>query len=265
VAKRQNPGAHQRRASKLDTARKDFISAMKELAEERIPNNPQTALVEEVFPKWRDAGSTPAATSPRFRFRTGTHIDEENKRARRREIIEEWARRFWLLGTNGEPADWIVAYAEELCQEPSGEWRDGPIRLGGLGHPGPGFNQLSLPMKDPEPRPGEAFADFRKRARHALTVYLDHLERTYGPNKAVAPARPKIAGNPSPRSPEHFRWLVLFQCCKWKLSKIHAAYGQAVGNPEDKEFTAIYLAIKRKAELLEISLRRREYSTKTPL
>jgi hypothetical protein len=58
VANRRTP------ANKLDTARKDFFLAMMELAEEWIPNNPHTALVEEVLPKWRDAGSTPAPPLP---------------------------------------------------------------------------------------------------------------------------------------------------------------------------------------------------------
>jgi hypothetical protein len=250
VAKRQNPPRTvQTPANKLNTARKDFISAMKELAEEQIPNNPHTALVEEVLPEWRIAGSKPAPATARFRFQTGTSNEAAKRAARRRKIIEQWARRFWLLGTDGEPADWIVAHAEELCQKLSCEWRDGPTRLGHPNvHPGQGFHQLSFHMTDASPRPGEAFADFRKRARQALTVYLRHLESTYGLKKAVVRAGPKIAGNFSPRSLEHFRWLVLYQCCKWKVDEIRAVSGHI-------EFDAVYTAIALKADSLQISLR----------
>ena len=65
MAKRQNPPKAVRTpANKLDTARQDFFLAMEQLAEEQVPNNPHTALVEEVLPKWRDAGSTPPPAIP---------------------------------------------------------------------------------------------------------------------------------------------------------------------------------------------------------
>jgi hypothetical protein len=262
VPKRQNPAKAVRTpANKLDTARQDFFLAMQQLAEEQIPNNPYSALVEDVLSKWRDAGSTPGPTTPgkRFRFRTSDINEAAKRTGRRRAIIEEWARRFWLLGTDGEPADWIVAYAEVLCQKLSGEWRDGPTMLSQLNSVSgprqldPWIGALVIPMTDPTPREGERFAHFKKRARHALTVHLHQLESTHGRNNAVVPVTPQSADYGPKKL--YFRWLVLYQCCKWKLSQIHAASGYSVGNPKAKDFNAIYQAIKRTAALLQLSLR----------
>jgi hypothetical protein len=180
--------------------------------------------------------------------------------ARRREIIEEWARRFWLLGTDGEPADWIVAYAGDLCQKLSGEWREGRTTLSQLNSVsgprqlGPWIGALVIPMTDPTPRDGEAFANFRKRARNAFAVHLHQLESTHGRNNAVVPVAPQSAADYGPKK-LHFRWFVLYQCCKWKLSRIHAESGYSVGNLAAKDFNVIYQAIKRKATLVQLSLR----------
>jgi hypothetical protein len=259
VLDRYNAGADQIPASKLDLAREDFISAMMRLAEEQIPNNPHTALVEEILPKWQVAGSTPATaehlTSRRHRFRWAS-AEERAKQAEARkqarlQIIEKWTLRFWLVGTDGKPADWIVKYAELLCQTLSGERRDGATRLG---HPsgdrGPAIMLLPVLMKDPFPRDNEPFAEFKKRARHAVTAHLKRLEKTHALKNAVAPVAAKLAASPSPRKLDHCRWLVLYQCCAWTLADIKEKYGQHVNDDN-----AIWKGVQRKAQVLGIKLR----------
>src|SRR5262249_55542269 len=87
------------------TARQDFFLTMIELAEEQIPNNPHTALVEEVLLQWKTAGTKATNPTPykRFRFRPSDMKEAEKQAARRKEIIEEWARRFWLWAPAAPP------------------------------------------------------------------------------------------------------------------------------------------------------------------
>jgi hypothetical protein len=252
---------HQSPGDKLQKARNDFILAMQQLAEERIPDDPHSALVEVAFPAWRDAGRTSKSSSDsrRFRFRPEQqHADERAKLELRKQILNAWARYFWLVDKDRQPVDWILEYAEARCQKLSGEWRAGPTRLGRLlgerstSHPWIGA--LVIPMIDPRPGKGELFADFKKRARHALTVHLLHWERRNVQGEGASPTANCAAENKA-KSLHHYRWLVLYQCCRWKLEKIQAEFGSTVGNPKDKEFTAIWLGLSRKAELLRLLLR----------
>lgn len=245
---------HQRDEAKLQKARNDFILAMQQLAEERIPNNPHWALVELAFPAWRDAGPRRKDNSDprRFRYRPEQqHADERVKVELRKQILKAWAHYFWLVDKDRQPLDWIVEYAEKFCQRESGEWRDGPTPLGRLSSasgqyivPAPFFPELRIPMADPSPRDGEAFSEFRKRARAAFFTHLRSLKRRY--SQAVRPAKQE---NATADPHDHFKWLLLSQCCGMKLSDIRLKY------PYVHSEAAISLGVKRAAGLLGIARR----------
>lgn len=246
-------------------ARNDFILAMQQLAEERIPNNPHSALVELAFPAWRDAGRTRKNSSdPRpFRYRPKQqHADERAKLELRKQILESWSRYFWLVRKDDQPLDWILQLAEEFCQKSSGEWRAGPTPLGQLSSasgqsklPEPLIPELRIPMADPWPREDEQFPEFKKRARDALKANLRSLARRY--SQAVRPSR---QGTPKAEPHDHFKWLVLSQCCGWKLAQIRLKFSYVGSN------AAISLGIKRAAELLGMARRSelRKTLSKTP-
>jgi hypothetical protein len=258
VAKRQSqPRLPKTPADKLRMAQQDFILAMYELGDQGIPNNPLSALVEEVLREWQSAGTVSPGTPKRFRYLSSEQSDAIGaaRRERRKQIIEDWARRFWLLGTDRQPADWIVAYAQKLCQKLSGEWREGPTRLGRLnsapGEPAPAhkwIGLLAIPMADPDPREGEPFCEFKKRARRALTVHLRALA-TKQVRQFTAPRPPKVVSKIESHRLDHFKWLVLFQCCEWQQHRILTKYSY-VGS-----YQAISVAIRRTAALLGISVR----------
>ena len=55
---------------------------------------------------------------------------------------------------------------------------------------------------------------------------------------------------PNKVGPEHFVWLVLFQCAEWRLDSIREKYGTSVSSRQ-----AVHTAIKSAAGLIELTLR----------
>jgi hypothetical protein len=242
--------------TEVEAARLNFIVAMHELANEDIPNNPLSTLVQEVWPEWQRSGANPVTISTRFRYISAKERRDREATTcgRRREIIEQWARRFGLV-SGVEPADWIVSYAENLCLKLSGELREEPTTLGQHGsaqdqkrQAPPWLGGLLVPMADPYQREGESIAQFKKRARRALTVHLHAFAGKRDP-KLTASEGKKRTGKCEPQKLDHFKWLVLFQCCRRKLREIRANHTHIDSDQ------AIWLGVKRMAALVGITLR----------
>jgi hypothetical protein len=231
---------------------------MAQLADDGLPNSPYSVLVQEVVPEWQQAGAThtnsPSETPTRFRFRPEqSRAAEKVKLEHRKLLVEVWARYFRLVGADDQPLDWIVPYAEDLCQKRSGEFRDRPIMttLGQLAS-GAGLPRsdvaLTLPMTDPFQGDGESLAQFKKRVRRAVAAYFEAAVRD-----SMRPPQRKSAKTVGKRDNlMHSKWLILFQSCGWTLAKIRNEYGRHIAQDDT---TAIWHGIERKAQLLGIKLR----------
>jgi len=250
----ERPRSRRNPADKLKAAQLDFILAMQQLAAEGVPNNPLSVLIEEVYQEWRRAGHSTPGEHDRFRYSSlaETQAREQQrtaKEAARREqqmrLIDKWARKYWLVGTDGKPANWIVAYAEELCRRLSGEQREGPVTLGGLnsatGGPSlPLIGALIIPMADPQRQGGESSSEFKKRVRSAVTNRLNKLD-TSNRVKSATPKRQNSIRKP--HELDHYKWLLLRRC-GWKLKDIRKKY------PYVDSAQAIRQGIQRKGALL---------------
>jgi hypothetical protein len=238
--------------------------------------NPWNRLRWEAFPKWQEAmDPTPPPHSDQLRRVYRGYLAAKEDAARReaacKAILEAWAIECWLVEQTGgpalKPAGWIVEEAQDCCQlwnRPAGG--DTPGSLAGSvgtafskGLPPPPwlepFGGLTIPMDNPRRRDDETWPDFKKRARKALTR---HLKRMSG-GKDPWPAVPKTLQVPKARSPklDHFEWLVLYQCCAWRLAAIRALY------PHVGTDSAIYMGLKEKADLIGLALRPRGAFKKT--
>jgi hypothetical protein len=103
-------------------------------------------------------------------------------------------------------------------------------------------------MNQPDQLEDETLQDFKSRARKAFNVYLKGLSL----RKQIRPDRRKRV-MPKRKEPklDHYEWLVLYQCCGWRLAQIREHY------PHVGTLPAIWMGIRDKAGILRLALRPR--------
>jgi hypothetical protein len=265
---RKTRGPNQSMEQKRTLARVDFFDAGLYMPEECFDLlDPWYQLRSEIFPKWREVmASQPTEKTGRIRpfYHQGLGLNDDKirKSATCTALLETWARDSWLVEqTNGQPcrpADWIVSRAQHCCElwdaPPTASPRIGEF----LGYIGPfdgllppkfDVKGLIIPMDEPRQRSDESCLEFTKRARKAFNRHMKRLSVGNALEPTTPPAKPPL--KPAPRNLNHFQWLILYQCCKWPLSKIRSRYPH-VGTDQ-----AIYMGLKEKAKLIGIALRRR--------
>jgi hypothetical protein len=262
VAKTRGP-IRPKDTAALNLERQRLFLAMQELHQDAVPGNPLTALLNETVTALAASESMSSAETFRYLGLEETRRRERLRERTRRRILEKWARDAQLLNADGQPAAWIVDYAQrvwasankqpELAGRPRSIFDptsepDDWYPLGRGVPPNQSIGILEVPMADPYQQVGEPFAEFKKRARKALTRYFSTLARRHPRStsqKEMNPVSQKQVGL------DHHKWFLLFQCCRWKQTEIRSKYPH-VHSPQ-----AISNGIRRIANTLGLSVRDR--------
>jgi len=253
-------------------------------ADQPVEGNPIRLLREQVWPMWHEVMHRPVHPArvkqdpgpPRTTRRNFIDFLADRERETRdlTELLDRWATacRFIELDDAGQlrPAQWMIEYARQICsswsrtelaQDKPLSWATRSRETESAGTEGvspaaaampitPSY--LAIPMDHPIPLPGESSGQFKKRARRALTAYLYISEHApalgavpgiaAGSTRAARPRDRKLDGL------DHYRWLVLFQCCGWPLNRISASASHQT--PQ-----AIWQGCAAKATLVGIKIR----------
>lgn len=261
--------------SDVQLARQEFIFALNRIAQRRIPGNPWQRLKDETWPEWN---RTFHPTTPPGRRRYVT----ENERLQldallaarqgvsassKKKLLRAWAESCGLGSEDAgkfTPAQWLMTTAEQLCEG----WSAGSVGMvalsegnspseqvaNPLGQPKylPPLNCIPVPIDFPNGSDRGAWKTFRKRVRATVTQWLNNAQREH-----QAPPDPTLERcREGQNTTDHFDWLVLYQCCGWKLTDIGASYHlphQAI----ESFAPTIATALKRKAKLIGITVRKR--------
>lgn len=264
-----------------------FLKALMEIEKSgfgglSVDGNPIQLLREQVWPKWREVMHHPPRSGvkqyldpPRNRRRNYIEFlaEQEQEATALDELFDRWANdcRLMELDDAGKtrPAQWVIAYARQICwawsrtelgEDKPLSWtarlsgqedREHLQSAGAEARPPAAPTSLTFPMEPAIPEEGESWRGYTRRARRSLNAYLRILEHT---QTLGTPAPITIGSTGAARTRvrkldgmDHFRWLVLFQCCEWPLKKIEAA---SLRTPQ-----AIWQGIAEKAKLVGIKIR----------
>ena len=261
---------------KQEEAQIKFLRALLEIykfgyAEKTVAGNPLQVLRDEVWPKWHAAMHAPVPKE-----RTGNYLDFLAERHRTdvavSELFAQWAVDFSMLELDQEnkPSAWVIAAANQICrawsktelgQEEPLWWASRLRQSSGIETYGgvtltsvePSATGIFVPMDYPSPRLDEQWKEFRRRAKNALVAHLDILEHTqhFVDPEVIGTSR---RGAKSPRRKrdglEHYRYLVLYQCCGWPLKDIAGRHGptlQAVSQGLREKRALLGLAVREHA------------------
>ena len=234
-----------------EIARNKFLIALLEIERSGIKGspvdgNPLQLLRQEIWPTWHDAmypkhdATCPNLRGARRKPYPGVRGDIEKRNSGIAEGFDQWAEKCRLVeldkGGALRPAGWAVKFAYESCKTWSKEK---------LGIPsGPPWwvraNQSSSPVDlesstvtasyvsfhvdDLSRRPGESRKQHKRRFLKAASA---RFEQICGCGDFGAPAG--FGGRTKPRKKvdeaesdplQHYKWLILYQCCGWEQSKI---------------------------------------------
>jgi hypothetical protein len=246
-------------------AKRQFIDKLLELYERKIPDNPIQKLQTDVWPNWHKL-----THDPRPRGWRGMCLKRDlHKEAW--QLLSRWAVEFSLIevidANEYRAVEWLVIFAQLLCTDwsrgelklkapPTNRWRRLEDSSEILEAEQTRQDALIIPMDCPTRRQGETWKQFGIRAARALREHLFVLQNS-SDLATPSPFKPKSRGYKTPRErqfdPNHFEWLILYQCCKWPLAKIYDHMPVKVGTPDGR---AIYQALKDKSLRLGLLLRR---------
>jgi hypothetical protein len=250
--------------SKSDIARTCFLQALHDIERHGIEGNPLQVLKQDVLSKLSDIKKN---SEGRSAYERRFYSDVAACKQAFSEALDHWARDCWLVvpsrtGTGVIPAKWVLTYAKALCDEwiegRSGSgvmpWWTRQFQLPAEGQGG----VLCIPMDDPSCRPDEPLKDFKKRVRKAVTAYLRNREAGRSldaplPLSNGRKASGDIPGTQTPRL-DHYKWLVLYQCCRWSLEVIREE-SPRLGTASLLTTVGIWRGVQRAAALVGLKLR----------
>jgi hypothetical protein len=264
-------------------ARNDFLIALLEI--ERfgidglpVDGNPLRELRQRIWPAWHDAMHPKTGNTKRRRYRDFcSKIEERNQAiAAMADQIEHWARACHLVERDElgklRPAGWVVKFAWECCDLWSKKalgifaaqtwWsRASLMSL----HPGAGSNAIetvnvSFHLDDVTCRQGESRKEFNRRRLRAVRAVFEKNGEDFACPAPVGGSRigrPKKAKKTESDSPHRYKWLILYQCCGWKQSRISQP-------PYQRTQQAVSDGLRSAAKAVGLVVRERAVTNKKP-
>lgn len=234
-----------------------------------VEGNPLQVLRNRVWPEWHRAMHSQRPVSAKRNYlKFLAHKDE--KTGAISGMIDEWATECWLVEAdqNGvlRPARWAVEYAQQLCEGWSrtklGQdnplwWQKGLREKRAAGNDCEVSPDVAIWIE--APRPGESPKDYRRRVRPAINAQLHIIEHTsdFGGIGAKGKGRKKRLRKRD--GLEHYRYLVLYQCCKWSLKMIIES-----AKPEELSGQRISQGYRSAAKLVGLQVRPKSVKKEPP-
>jgi hypothetical protein len=255
---------------KREKARIQFLSAALKIAraDDHVYGNPWDVLLVDYFPRWQavrrpetfSLSGTDGVSRRRYQTYAESRLEDNRFQAERRGILEEWATELCLVEQRDEitqPANWVVEEAQKSCEvwsRPEGAESAPAVwfrSLGGATHlaaPPGWIESVVIPMESARRGDDETWKAFAKRLRRAVKIYVRTLAREER-KKQRTPKKERVPGKRSRHELDHFEWLVLFQCCGWRLKDIREVY------PHVSSLDAIWKGLQSKAQLIGLTVR----------